>query len=124
MSTKTFPGGRIRKAEHDAATKELQLHFDNGNVLAYTPAVQLTDEEGTTKVFPTVVTGSTFYVQTGQPYERLQVVNSFSQPVYEKGLDSQSGTITVGLPSLPRGVYFVRLLSERAPQHVQRILIN
>ena len=95
-----------------------------GSVLAYTPAVQLTDEEGTTKVFPTVVTGSTFYVQTGQPYERLQVVNSFSQPVYEKGLDSQSGTITVGLPSLPRGVYFVRLLSERAPQHVQRILIN
>ena len=35
MTTKVFPGGRIRKAEHDAASKELQLHFDNGNVLVY-----------------------------------------------------------------------------------------
>lgn len=35
MTTKVFPGGRIRRAEHDPATKELQLQFDNGNVLAY-----------------------------------------------------------------------------------------
>lgn len=35
MTTKQFPGGRIRKAEHDPASKELQLYFDNGNVLAY-----------------------------------------------------------------------------------------
>jgi hypothetical protein len=35
MPTQVFPGGRIRKAEFDPASKELQLHFDNGNVLAY-----------------------------------------------------------------------------------------
>lgn len=35
MTTKDFPGGRIRKAEYDAASQALQLHFDNGNVLAY-----------------------------------------------------------------------------------------
>lgn len=35
MTTKEFPGGRIRKAEYDPATQELQLSFDNGNVLAY-----------------------------------------------------------------------------------------
>lgn len=35
MTTKQFPGGRIRKAEYDPASKDLQLHFDNGNVLAY-----------------------------------------------------------------------------------------
>ena len=35
MSTKEFPGGRIRKAEYDPASQELQLHFDKGNVLAY-----------------------------------------------------------------------------------------
>ena len=96
----------------------------DGQTVAYTPAVQLLDEEARTKVFPTVVTGSTFYVQTGQPYEKLQVVNSASQSVYEKGLGNQTGTITVGLPSLPHGVYFVRLLSDRAPEHVQRIMVN
>lgn len=96
----------------------------NGQILAYTPAVQLLDEEYRTKVFPTNVTGSTFYVQTAQPYERLQVINSSSQTVYEKGLDNQTGTVTIGLPSLPRGIYFVRLLSANAPQHMQRIMVN
>lgn len=35
MTTKEFPGGRIRKAEYDPASRELQLHFDKGHVLAY-----------------------------------------------------------------------------------------
>lgn len=96
----------------------------DGAIMAYTPAVQLAEEEAATRVFPTVVRGSTFYIQTGQPYERLQVINSASQPVYEKGLDKQTGTITIGIPSLPRGIYFVRLLANNAPQHVQRILID
>ena len=35
MTTKEFPGGRIRKAEYDPSSQELQLHFDRGDVLAY-----------------------------------------------------------------------------------------
>jgi hypothetical protein len=96
----------------------------DGQVLAYSPAVQVLDEESRTKIFPTLVKGSTFYIQTGQPYEKLEVLNSSSQSVYEKGLGNQTGTITVGLPALQRGIYFVRLLSDRAPQHVQRILVQ
>jgi hypothetical protein len=96
----------------------------DGQILAYTPAIQLLDEEAQTKVFPTLVKGSTFYVQTGQPFEKLEVINSASQPVYQKGLGNLTGTITVGLPSLPKGIYFVRLLSDRSQQHVQRILID
>lgn len=96
----------------------------DGQILAYTPVVQVLEEEERTKVFPTLVKGSTFYVQTGTPYEMLEVVNSASQSVYQKGLGNQTGTITVGLPSLTRGIYFVRLLSDRAPQHVQRIMID
>jgi hypothetical protein len=96
----------------------------DGRVLAYTPAIQLANEVNTTKVFPTVVQGSTMYVQTANAYDKLQVINGASQSVYEKPLDKQTGTITVGLPSLPRGVYFVRLLSRNAPQHVQRILVD
>lgn len=96
----------------------------DGQILAYTPAVQVMDEEARTKIFPTVVQGSTFYVETGTPYEKLEVVNTSSQSVYQKGLANQTGTITIGLPALPRGIYFVRLLSDRAPQHVQRILVE
>lgn len=96
----------------------------DGRVLAYTPAVQVLDEERTTKVFPTLVKGSTFYIQAGQPFEKLEVINSASQTVYQKGLGNQTGTITIGLPSLPQGIYFVRLLSDRTAQHVQRIMIN
>lgn len=96
----------------------------DGQILAYTPAVQILEEEARTKVFPTLVQGSTFYVETGTPYEKLEVLNASSQSVYQKGLGNQTGTITVGLPSLPKGIYFVRLLSDKAPQHVQRIMVN
>jgi hypothetical protein len=96
----------------------------DGQVLAYTPAVQVADAEASTKVFPTLVKGSTFYIETGRPYEKLEVLNSASQAVYQKGLGNQTGTITVGLPALQRGIYFVRLLSDRTPQHVQRIMVD
>ena len=96
----------------------------NGQVLAYTPAVQIAEEENRTKIFPTLVQGSTFYVQTALAYNLLQVVDGAAQTVFQKALDGQTGTITVGLPSLPRGIYFVRLLSNGLPQHVQRIMVN
>jgi hypothetical protein len=35
VTVKSFTSGRIRKAEHHASTKQLDLHFDNGSVLAY-----------------------------------------------------------------------------------------
>lgn len=35
MPTKTFTSGRIRKADYDPATQQLELHWDNQNVLAY-----------------------------------------------------------------------------------------
>lgn len=95
------------------------------NTIAYTPAVQVLDDEFSIKVYPTIVKGSTFYIETGQPFEKLQVVNSGSQAVYEKGINGQTGTITIGLPSLlPKGIYFVRLLSTNRPQHVERIMIE
>ncbi|MCM2252188.1 MAG: KTSC domain-containing protein [Ramlibacter sp.] len=35
MLTKTFPGGRIRKAEYDPGSRQLDLHWDNKSILAY-----------------------------------------------------------------------------------------
>ncbi len=35
MPTKVFTSGRIRKAEYDAASRQLDLHWDNKSVLAY-----------------------------------------------------------------------------------------
>ncbi len=35
MPTKTFTSGRIRKAEHDASSGQLDLLWDNGTVTAY-----------------------------------------------------------------------------------------
>ncbi len=35
MPTKTFTMGRIRKADYNSATQELDLHWDNKTVLAY-----------------------------------------------------------------------------------------
>jgi hypothetical protein len=35
MPTKLFTSGRIRRAEYDPATRQLDLHWDNQAVLAY-----------------------------------------------------------------------------------------
>ena len=35
MVTKTFTSGRIRKADYDPATKQLDLQWDDGTVRAY-----------------------------------------------------------------------------------------
>ena len=35
MLTKLFPGGRIRKAEYDPASRQLDLHWENKSILAY-----------------------------------------------------------------------------------------
>lgn len=35
MLTKSFTSSRLRKADYDASTRQLDLHFDNGSVLAY-----------------------------------------------------------------------------------------
>ena len=35
MSSKTFTSGRIRKAEHDASSGQLDLHWDNATVTCY-----------------------------------------------------------------------------------------
>ena len=35
MPTKTFTSGRIRKADYDPDSRQLDLHWDNKTVLAY-----------------------------------------------------------------------------------------
>ncbi len=35
MTTKVFTTGRIRKADYDPGSRQLDLHFDKGTVLAY-----------------------------------------------------------------------------------------
>ena len=35
MHVKVFTSGRVRKAEYDPASRQLELHWDNQSVLAY-----------------------------------------------------------------------------------------
>ena len=35
MLTKVFTGGRIRKADYDPDSRQLDLHWDNQSILAY-----------------------------------------------------------------------------------------
>ena len=35
MPAKSFTTGRIRKADYNTASQQLDLHFDNGSILAY-----------------------------------------------------------------------------------------
>lgn len=41
MPTRNFTHGRVRRADHDSATQQLNLFFDNGSAIAY---LQVPDE--------------------------------------------------------------------------------
>lgn len=97
---------------------------NNGLITAYTPSVQLRDEEFTTKIYPTVVRTGQLYLQTAHPFDAVHVTNSSGQLVYQKGIVNATGTIPVTLPQLPAGMYIVTLLSDKQHQYTQKIFVE
>lgn len=115
---------RHRLYDEDLVYYRIGLVNTHGVITAYTPSVQLRDEAQRTRVYPTVVRTGNLFVQTGVPYERMQVLNSNSQVVYDKALGDNTGTLEFTLPQLPAGIYFVRLLSDKQYPHVQKIMVQ
>lgn len=61
------------------------------------------------KVYPTILSGSQLKVELNQPMIELQLMNSNGATVYRKSLLGASGTLSLTLPVLPKGVYILRL---------------
>lgn len=97
---------------------------NNSIVTAFTPGVELRREGFSTKIYPTQVRNHEVFLQTMEPFERLQVLNSAGQAVYEKALGDATGTLHINLPTLAAGIYFIRLVRPDGDPHVQKIFVE
>lgn len=59
------------------------------------------------QVYPTVITGNTVNIISAWPMERMNVYASNGAQVYSKEIAGQRDNMTVILPSLSRGMYWV-----------------
>jgi glucose/arabinose dehydrogenase len=76
----------------------------------YSPVVKVAGRGAGTKVYPTMVRDSRFFISTHSRLEEVQVLNSSGVMVIKKRLAQGGNPILVELPALASGVYFVRIL--------------
>lgn len=76
----------------------------------YSPVVVIdhSDKE-IVRIYSTVLQNNTLQLTTNIPLEKLRVINSAGAQVYDNNLGSKQGYISITLPSLPGGMYFVTM---------------
>lgn len=62
------------------------------------------------KIYPTIITGNTVNIIADFPLERINVIAANGQQVFTKEIGGKDQSITLVLPSLGKGVYWVHCL--------------
>jgi hypothetical protein len=87
----------------------LAVEDDNGSVKYSTVLKVSGDNEAIIKIYPTVVQDGVLNILIPKPEDKLQLINSSGSLVFEKSLKNIEGTTAISLPSLPKGMYVVRI---------------
>ncbi|HVF81920.1 MAG TPA: PQQ-dependent sugar dehydrogenase [Flavisolibacter sp.] len=100
----TTPNGtvafyRLRMVERDGSS-------------SYSEVVKINGQESRFRLYPSAIRDGKFYINSNEPVNSIQVVNSNGSLVYQKNTFSTSGLLTIQLPSLAKGMYIVRILGK------------
>jgi hypothetical protein len=78
------------------------------NRFFYSPVVLLLGiEYSPVKIFPTIVRGNMININSYWPIERINVYSSNGAQVFAKDINGQKDHISLALPSLSKGIYFM-----------------
>jgi len=108
------PNGSSYSFQHNYNTGNdlfyrLAIEEDNGQV-NYSSIIKLSSSgKNGIKIYPTIVRNGILNIETYQPLNKLQLVNSNGAVVFQKDLTGVSGTTAIQLPQLSKGIYFVRV---------------
>ncbi len=83
---------------------------DDDGAIAYSNLIQVPGDAATGKIYPTIVRDHRLNIVAPAPASALQVINGNGVIVFQKPLGNFTGTLSVQLPFLPKGVYFVNVL--------------
>jgi hypothetical protein len=64
------------------------------------------------KIYPTIITGNTVNVIAGLPVERIAVYAGNGQQVFAKEISGNTESISVVLPSLGKGMYWMHFMGQ------------
>jgi glucose/arabinose dehydrogenase len=85
---------------------------DNDGSISYSYIIHLTATENkTAKIYPTIIQNHLFNISLPEPAIKMQIISGNGKVVFERSLQNISGTITVALPPLAKGLYFVNIIS-------------
>jgi glucose/arabinose dehydrogenase len=76
----------------------------------YSQVIRLVANKNLPLVFPTSVHDSKIHINISAPARKMQLINSTGNVVFEKQLNGISGSTTLSLPTLPKGVYIVSVV--------------
>ena len=86
----------------------LAIQDDDGST-KYSTVLRVAGTHDGTRIYPTVVRDRIINLSLEQPAGLLRVINTNGSRVFEKNLNNASGSLTVSLPHLNRGIYFVQV---------------
>jgi glucose/arabinose dehydrogenase len=101
----------------------LAMEEDNGRI-NYSSILRVAwNNEKAVAVYPTVVNNGVLNLSFSIPADKLQVVNSNGAIVFEKHLNNLSGAAAINLPSLPKGMYVIKIMASHQA-FTNKIIVN
>jgi glucose/arabinose dehydrogenase len=90
---------------------------ESNNTRRYSAVVKVDGKGQAVQVYPSVVRNGKVFISSSEPVEKVQVLSSTGSLVMEKRLARASSPVSLQLPALPKGLYFIRIYSREESQH-------
>ncbi|HMK05827.1 MAG TPA: PQQ-dependent sugar dehydrogenase [Ferruginibacter sp.] len=98
------PAGTFNKMYYRLKTVEKNGNYTHSH-LVWVDSKERTD----VKVYPTLVTGNVLKIVSAKPVEQVTFFSAEGKHIFQTKLGNLSGTISVPIPRMQKGIYFVQL---------------
>jgi hypothetical protein len=86
----------------------LAIEDDDGQI-AYSSIIRLSTRKKGFKIYPTIVNNGILNIQTETPASKLHIISANGVMVFQKELNSFTGTTAISIPQFSKGIYIVQL---------------
>lgn len=100
----------------------LQIEDLNGDI-SYSPVITISAaDEGTVKVFPTIIRDGQLRISSALPVSSIRLTDSNGRLIFTKATNGQQGYFTISLPPVSKGLYWVQLQTDVKTETVKLIV--
>ena len=100
----------------------LAIQDDDGSV-KYSTILRIAARNGETRIYPTIVTGRMINFSLSQKARKIRIMDSHGAVIFDKDLNNATGAFSLRLPVLPRGMYYVQLITNEGAK-TEKIIVD